>query len=195
MLGDHAGGGPPTVPRYKPRLGGSLDLEKTTSKTRDKRQVFTLSILFATLYASITVLLAPISFSAIFQIRISDALIPLSFNKRIGKAAIYGTALGAVVSNFLMSIYGLPDVVIGALANLLASYTAYIFSGRKGVVSKVSACLLSCLVVIILVGVLLFHVVLGMPLESSLASITLGSVVSIVFVGVFLLVALERVLG
>ncbi|MGQ9781911.1 MAG: QueT transporter family protein [Nitrososphaeria archaeon] len=160
-----------------------------------KRNVFTLSILFATLYASTTVLLAPISFLAVFQIRISDALIPLSFNKKIGKAAIYGTALGAVISNFLMSIYGLPDVVIGALANFLASYSAYILSGSKDFCSKLLASISSCLIVILFVGLLLFYLVLGIPLETSLVGITLGSFISMVLVGTSLLVALERFYG
>ena len=187
-----AGGGPPAVPQNKPREGGKLNLEKESKIGYSRRKEFALSILFAALYATVTVLLGPISFSALFQVRVSDALIPLSYNRRIGKAAVYGTALGAMVSN-IFSFYGFYDLLLGMVANFFASYTAYMFSKREGGLWKVLAAVSSCVVVIFFVGFLLFHLILGMSLESALIGISIGSFVSIALLGTALLVALGRI--
>lgn len=75
-----------------------------------------LSGLIAALYAGLTVLLAPISFSAV-QFRVSEALTLLPM---ISPAAIPGLGLGCLLSNLLA---GAPwqDVVFGSLATLLAA--------------------------------------------------------------------------
>jgi uncharacterized membrane protein len=187
-----AGGGPPAVPQDKPREGGKLNLEKESKIEYSRRKEFTLSILFAALYATVTLLLGSISFSALFQVRVSDALIPLSYNRRIGKAAVYGTALGAMVAN-IFSFYGFYDLLLGTVANFFASYAAFMFSKREGGLWKVLAAASSCAIVIFFIGFLLFHLILGMPLESALIGISIGSFVSIVLLGTALLVALGRI--
>jgi uncharacterized membrane protein len=188
-----AGGGPPTVPQNKPREGGRINVKKEDKKIEyNSRKEFTLSILIAALYAALTVLLGSISFSALFQIRVSDALIPLSYNRRIGRAAVYGTALGAMISN-IFSFYGPYDLLLGVLANFFASYAAYMFQERKGIMWKVLATVLSFTVVVFFIGFLLFNLIIGMPLESALLGISLGSFVSIVLLGMALLVALEKI--
>ena len=187
-----AGGGPPAVPQNKPREGGKLNLEKESKIEYRRRKEFTLSILFAALYATVTILLGSISFSALFQVRVSDALIPLSYNRRIGKAAVYGTALGAMVSN-IFSFYGFYDLLLGTVANFSASYAAFMFSKREGGLWKVLAAVSSCAIVIFFIGFLLFHLILGMPLESALIGISIGSFISIVLLGTALLVGLGRI--
>jgi hypothetical protein len=187
-----AGGGPPAVPQNKSREGGKLNLEKESKIEYSRRKEFTLSILFAALYATVTLLLGPISFSALFQVRVSDALIPLSYNRRIGKAAVYGTALGAIVSN-IFSFYGYYDLLLGTVANFFASYVALIFSKREGGLWKVLAAVSSCAVVIFFIGFLLFHLILGIPLESALIGVSIGSFISIVLLGTALLIALGRI--
>lgn len=187
-----AGGGPPAVPQNKPREGGKLNLEKEIKIEYSRRKEFALSILFAALYATLTVMLGSISFSAIFQVRVSDALIPLSYNRRIGKAAVYGTALGAMVSN-IFSFYGFYDLMLGTVANFFASYAAYKLSKREGGLWEVLAAVSSCLIVIFFIGFLLFHLIIGMPLESSLIGISIGSFVSIVLLGTVLMVALGKI--
>jgi uncharacterized membrane protein len=188
-----AGGGPPTVPQNKPREGGRINVKKEDKKIEyNKMKELTLSALIAALYAVVTILLGPISFSALFQIRISDALIPLSYNKRIGRAAIYGTALGAMISN-IFSFYGLFDMGLGMLANFEASFVAYMLSERKGNIWKFVATILSFTIIVFFIGFLLFYLLIGMPLESALLGISLGSFISIVLLGMPLLVALEKI--
>lgn len=187
-----AGGGPPAVPQNKPREGGKLNLEKESKIEYSKRKEFSLSILIAALYATVTVLLGSISFSALFQIRVSDALIPLGYNRRIGKAAIYGTALGAMVSN-IISLYGFYDIMLGALANFFASYVAYLFSRRRSNLTKILATISSTIVVVFFIGIMLFHLVLQIPLEASLIGVSFGSFISIILLGTILLFALEKV--
>ncbi len=128
----------------------------------------------------------------LLTLRVSDALIPISYNRRVGKAAIYGTALGAMVSNIL-SFYGFYDLFLGTVANFFASYAAYMFSKREGNLWKVLAAVSSCAVVIFFIGFLLFHLILNLPLESSLIGISIGSFVSIVLLGMILMVALGRI--
>lgn len=187
-----AGSGPPTVPQNKPREGGKLNLEKESKIEYSKRKEFSLTILIAALYATVTVLFGSISFSALFQIRVSDALIPLSYNRRVGKAAVYGTALGAMISN-IFSFYGFYDLLLGSVANFFGSYVAYMFSKHEGNLWKVLAVVSSCAVVIFFIGFLLFNLVIGMPLESALIGISIGSFVSIVLLGTALIVALGRI--
>lgn len=187
-----AGGGPPAAPQNKPREGGKLNLEKESKIEYSKRKEFSLSILIAALYATVTVLLGSISFSALFQIRVSDALIPLGYNRRIGKAAIYGTALGAMVSN-IISLYGFYDIMLGALANFFASYVAYLFSRRRSNLTKILATISSTIVVVFFIGIMLFHLVLQIPLEASLIGVSFGSFISIILLGTILLFALEKV--
>ncbi|MBC7091835.1 MAG: QueT transporter family protein [Nitrososphaeria archaeon] len=137
-------------------------------------------------------MLGPLSFSAILQIRLSDSLIPLGYNRRVGKAAIFGTTLGALVSN-IFSFYGFYDLLIGSIANFFASLIPYLLRSYKGFIAKIVATTLSCATVIFFVGFMLFNQILGIPLESSIASIALGSAISIVLLGTLLLFALEKV--
>lgn len=157
-----------------------------------ERKTFTLSIVIAALYATLTILLGPLSFSALFQIRLSDSLIPLSYNRRIGKAAIFGTTLGAIVSN-IFSFYGFYDLLIGSIANFFASLIPYLLKSYKSIHAMFLATTLSCLTVIFFVGVILFNQILNIPLETSLLSITFGSIISIIFLGTILLFALEKI--
>ncbi len=137
-------------------------------------------------------MLGPLSFSAILQIRLSDSLIPLGYNRRVGKAAIFGTSLGALVSN-IFSFYGFYDLLIGSVANFFASLIPYLLRSYEGFIAKIVATTLSCATVIFFVGFILFNQILGIPLESSIASIAFGSTISIVLLGTLLLFTLERV--
>ncbi|MEM3385065.1 MAG: QueT transporter family protein [Nitrososphaeria archaeon] len=159
-----------------------------------ERKTFTLSILIAASYAALTILLGPLSFSALFQIRLSDSLIPLSYNKRIGKAAIFGTTLGAFISN-MFSFYGFYDLLIGSVANFFASLIPYLLKSYKSIFAKFVATTLSFLTIIFFIGFILFNLILGIPLETSLLSIALGSFISIILLGTTLIFALEKILN
>ncbi|MDO5022050.1 MAG: QueT transporter family protein [Eubacteriales bacterium] len=71
----------------------------------------------AAIYAALTILLAPISFSAV-QFRVSEALTLLPV---ILPQSIPGLAIGCLLSNLIV---GAPwqDVVFGSLATLLAAF-------------------------------------------------------------------------
>jgi uncharacterized membrane protein len=88
----------------------------------------TFTAVFAALYAVGVVLLAPISFQ-VFQVRIADALLPLSI--LFGWPAILGLTLGAFVANLFGGL-GPVDVVGGTLANLLARYIAWRITLNSG---------------------------------------------------------------
>lgn len=74
----------------------------------------------AGIYASLTVVLAPISYG-FMQVRVSEMLTVLP---AFTPAAIPGLFIGCLLSN-IISPYGLPDLVFGSLASLLASLASY----------------------------------------------------------------------
>ncbi|MDW8034877.1 MAG: QueT transporter family protein, partial [Candidatus Korarchaeum sp.] len=82
---------------------------------------------FAALYASITVISAPISFYAI-QVRVSDSLLALSL--LFGLPVVIGTSLGCFIAN-LLGPFGVVDAIGGSLANLVATYIGWKFRKRR----------------------------------------------------------------
>lgn len=75
------------------------------------------SAIIAALYATLTAVLAPISFGA-FQLRLSEGLNLLAF---FLPAAIPGLAIGCLLANIIGG--GVPaDVILGSIATLLAAY-------------------------------------------------------------------------
>jgi len=156
-------------------------------KTRD----ISLSAVIAALYAALVIILAPISFGPI-QLRVADCLIPLS--ALLGPPCVIGVALGAFVGNaywFLSPI----DVVLGALANLAASYVVYRYRERL-----VAASAAASLIIGVVVGGYLWLFfpppsILGLQLPVWLAmmtSITLSSLVAVGVLGLGLVRLLEE---
>ncbi|GHU69696.1 hypothetical protein AGMMS49992_00810 [Clostridia bacterium] len=76
--------------------------------------------LVAAVYAAVTMLLAPISYGPI-QLRVSEAmtLLPILLPE-----SVPGLFIGCLIAN-LMSQYGLPDVIFGSLATLIAAILTY----------------------------------------------------------------------
>lgn len=72
--------------------------------------------LIAAIYATTTILLAPISYGPI-QVRVAEALTLLPY---LWPQAIPGLFIGCLISNFAGG-FGLIDVVFGSLATLLAA--------------------------------------------------------------------------
>jgi uncharacterized membrane protein len=153
------------------------------------REISLIAII-AALYAAIVILLAPISFGPI-QLRVADALIPLA--ALFGLPAVYGVSLGALVANaywFLSPI----DIVLGAVANLIAGYIIYRYKNKL-----VSASLAASLVIGLIVGGYLWLFfpspsILGLQLPAWLGmmiSITLSSILAIMVIGLALLKLLE----
>jgi uncharacterized membrane protein len=100
---------------YKPRACGGT---KTTN-VKD----LALATIFAALYAALVIALAGISFQLV-QVRVADALIPLSII--FGWPAVVGVTAGCVISNAVSPLpSALTDITFGAIANFLASLTAW----------------------------------------------------------------------
>lgn len=131
---------------------------------------------FAALYAVAVILLAPISYSVV-QVRLADALIPLSII--YGLPVVLGVTLGNVVAN-LYGGYGPIDVIFGTLANLLASYAALRLRGRP-----LLACFAATIIVSLVVGGYLW-LLLNVPVEISLLSLFVGSFISVTILGYLL---------
>jgi hypothetical protein len=94
--------------------------------------------------------ISPISYGPI-QARIPDALLPISYYKKIGKAGAVGVALGCVVANIIFP-YGVPDLVLGPLANILAGYSSYLCRNVPGYKGKLLAALISSFTIGALIG-------------------------------------------
>ena len=133
----------------------------------DRKQL-TLTIIFASLYAVLTVALAPLSYY-FFQIRFSDALIPLSIV--FGMPSVYGVTVGCFVANAFGGL-GLMDMILGSLVNFIASYLAYKIG--RGIIGVIVATLTVGLGVGLYLGYLL-----GVPVELMIQSTLFGSIISI----------------
>jgi uncharacterized membrane protein len=106
----------PIAKELRKELAGLIDLFR-----RPTVRQLTTAGLTAAAYAAVTMLLAPISYGPI-QLRVSEAmtLLPILFPE-----SVPGLFVGCVIAN-LMSQYGLPDVVFGSLATLIAATLTYI---------------------------------------------------------------------
>lgn len=135
-----------------------------------------LAACFAAIYAVAVVALAPISYGVI-QMRIADALIPLSIV--YGLPVVYGVTLGNIVANTYGG-YGPVDIIFGTLANLLSSYVAFRLRARP-----LLACFSATLIVTFIVGGYLW-LLLNVPIEISLLGLFAGSLISITILGYLL---------
>ena len=149
--------------------------------------------LFAVLYAVGVLLLAPISFG-VLQVRVADALIPLSI--LFGWPVVAGVTLGNLVANALGSPFGIVDIVGGTVANFVASYLAMRIAYTRFGGSWLLGCTSANLVVSVIVGgyiTWLAQIPLDSPVwELPIVGVLLGSTVSINIAGYLLLKALER---
>jgi uncharacterized membrane protein len=131
---------------------------------------------FSALYAVAVVLLAPISYG-VMQVRLADALIPLSMV--FGLPAVYGVTLGNIIAN-LYGGYGPVDVMFGTVANLLASYVAFRFRSKP-----LLGCFAATMIVSLIVGGYLW-ILVGVPIEVSLLGLFAGSFIAITMLGYLL---------
>lgn len=147
----------------------------------------TLTAVFAAVYAVGVVFLAPISFQ-IFQVRVADALLPLSMI--FGWPVVLGLTIGAFVANFYGGL-GPVDMIGGSLANFLATFAAWKLVQKQGRAWRLAGVALEVLVISLIVGPYLSYL-LAMPLELGIVGVLLGSVVAIGILGSILLIALSR---
>ena len=115
------------------------------------------------LYAILTMVLAPISYGPL-QFRISEALCVLSY---FTPAAAWGLFIGCAIANTL-SAAGLPDVIFGSLATLIAclGMSAVGKHMKDSLKSRLLACFLPVIVNAVIVGAMLTYTYIGLsPLE------------------------------
>jgi len=136
--------------------------------------------IFAALYAIGVIALAPISYG-IVQVRVADALIPLS--AIFGYPAILGVTIGCFVAN-IYSPFGAIDIIGGTVANFVASWLSYKL--RKNVIMATTA---ATLAVTVIVGSYL-TALLGIPII--FISILVGSFIAINIIGGTLIVLLRK---
>jgi uncharacterized membrane protein len=147
----------------------------------------TLTAVFAAVYAVGVVFLAPISFQ-IFQVRVADALLPLSM--LFGWPVVLGLTIGAFVANFYGGL-GPVDMIGGALANFIATVAAWKIVQNDGRAWRFVGVATEVLVITLIVGPYLSYL-LAMPLELGVLGVLLGSVVAVGILGSILLFAMSR---
>lgn len=149
-----------------------------------------LSGLFAALYAVTVILLAPISFE-LFQVRIADALLPLSII--FGLPAVIGVTLGNIVANFA-SPFGMIDIIGGTVANFIASFTAWRIGSRNFRGSWIAAIAAENLIVTFIVGTYLSYLI-GIPIILGWTGVFIGSLIAMNIFGYILLKVVKTRLG
>lgn len=85
--------------------------------------------IIASVYAALTIALAPISYG-VMQVRISEALTVLPF---FTPAAIPGLFVGCLISNIL-GPYGFVDMIFGSTATLLGAIGSYMLRNKPALV-------------------------------------------------------------
>ena len=145
---------------------------------RSNSKIISIITIFAALYAVGVIFLAPISFG-IYQVRLADALLPLSMI--FGIPSAIGFALGAIISN-IYGVLGPVDIIGGSLANFIACGLAF-YIGRKGkVINRVLGSISQTIIITIIVGGYLWFI-FEVPIEFSILGILVGSLIAINFLG------------
>ena len=146
-----------------------------------------LGSIIAALYAIGVVLLAPISF-LLFQVRVADALIPLSIV--FGMPVVLGVTLGNIVANIYGGL-GYVDIIGGSIANFLAAYVGWKIGSRNFAGSKFVATVAQNMTVSSIVGSYL-AVLFNVPLEVGFLGVLLGSIISMNVIGYILVLVIKK---
>ena len=152
-----------------------------------------LTAVFAALYAAGVLAFASISFQ-IAQVRVADALIPLSMV--LGWPVALGVTIGCAIANFASAVPGalVPiDVTLGSVANLAASLLAWRIGKSKVMpksISQLLGCFAAALVVTLVVGT---YLALLTGLWIWWLGIGAGSLISICILGYILVQLIGRI--
>jgi uncharacterized membrane protein len=145
-----------------------------------------LAVVFAALYAAGVIFLAPVSFG-VYQVRVADALLPLSMI--FGVPVAIGSGLGCLVANVYGGL-GIVDIIGGTVANLVACTLAW-YVGRGGVARRFLGSFVETAIITAIVGGYL-SLIFGVPVELGLFGVFVGSIVAINTLGFALLEGLHR---
>jgi uncharacterized membrane protein len=156
--------------KINPGVGG----EKTKLDSKD----VAFTTFFAALYALGVIFLAPVSFG-IYQVRLADALLPLSMIFGIPSAV--GMSLGCLVANTYGGL-GIVDIVGGTVANFTACAVAWYFGRRGGLVQRFLASFGETMILTAIVGSYL-SLIFDVPVELGLIGVFIGSVIAVNMLG------------
>jgi len=152
----------------------------------DSKQIALTSI-FAALYAIGVVFLAPFSYGLI-QVRIADALLPLSIV--FGMPVVIGLSLGTFIANILNPVnLGPIDILGGTVTNFIATFVAWKICGSNKVPFIVG---IGCQIVIVsvIVGTYLSYL-LGSTLIAGIGYLFIGTFLSVGILGSILVVIIK----
>ena len=153
----------------------------------DSKQIALTSI-FAALYAIGVVFLAPFSYGLI-QVRIADALLPLSIV--FGMPAVIGLSLGTFIANILNPTGNLGpiDIFGGTVTNFIATFVAWKICGSNKVPFIVG---IGCQIVIVsvIVGTYLSYL-LGSTLIAGIGYLFIGTFLAVGVLGSILVVIIK----
>ncbi len=166
-----------------PGVGG----EKVKFDSRD----LALTAVFAALYAVLVLFLSSFSFG-LAQVRIADALIPLSVI--FGWPAVTGVTLGCLIGNVVSPMPSIiTDVSLGALANFIASALTWKIAVQKrnSITSEFLGCTIATIVLTFIVGTYL-AILTDMELWVWWLGIFTGSFISINLIGYSILQFMKK---
>ena len=143
-----------------------------------KAKDVSITVVFAALYAIGVVALAPISFH-IYQVRLADALLPLSMI--FGLPSAIGLSLGCLVANVYGGL-GPIDIVGGTAANFVACTLAWLIAKRRSFLYRFLGAFTETIIITAIVGGYL-SLVFQVPLEFGLFGVLAGSVIAINILG------------
>lgn len=144
--------------------------------------------LVAAIYATLTLILAPISYGAV-QFRVSEMLMLLAF---INPLYITGLTIGCLIANILGGL-GLLDIIFGTLATFLSALAMY--KTAKIIKNKNIALVVASLWPTIFNGLIVGWVVsvsASLPLFITMLQVGFGEIVVITIVGVSVFKLLEK---
>jgi len=147
----------------------------------DSRDI-ALTAIFAALYAVLVLLFSSLSFG-LAQVRIADALIPMSVV--FGWPAVVGVTLGCLIGNVVSPMPSIvTDMSLGALANFFGSVLAWKIAVQKrdSMIHEFLGCTIATLVITFIVGTYL-AMLTEMELWIWWLGIFIGSLISINLVG------------
>lgn len=161
------------------------------------------ALVVASLYFVLVWYFQVISFY-VFQLRIADCLIPTS--AVLGTPAVLGVTIGCLLANMFapwgVTGFVIIDMVLGSLANLLASYAAYkVASVKVGGISHAARTQLGCIAATVIITIIVGSYIpllvewafeMPSPIWIGWLGVGTGSLITINGLGYFVTVLLRR---
>lgn len=142
--------------------------------------------LVGSIYAAITIALAPISYGQL-QVRVSESLTLLPF---FSSYSVWGLFAGCIIANIFGGA-GIIDVVFGSLATLVAAWLTY-YIGKSNLKYKRLLAPMPPVVINAVVVGLILKITLNLPLVISMLWVGLGEFISCYVIGLMLLSVVEK---